>query len=102
MAFLRSSVLRGCFWLTELNACCVLALVCWGVWSSLNGGLYGSFVLVPLKMAWGTLDSGIAVHSTDKRHKQEDRMVHVYQFPQTGGHFVDNDAHGASHAETMA
>ena len=46
--FLPNSVLRSSFWLTESNFIYL--------------GDYGSFILVPLKRTWGTLDCGIALH----------------------------------------
>ena len=52
-------------------------------------GAYVSFILVPLKKTWGTLDSGIAVHSTDKQLFQ---MIQANQF--FNKRVVHNSAHG--------
>ena len=82
-------------------------------------GVYISFILAPLKRTWGTLDSGIAVHSyasiqmwvswtlglqsiaQTSTNKQECRMINAYQFfNKPVWKFVNNSVHGTSNAET--
>ena len=60
--FLRDSVLRSCCWLTQSKNVLFLCFFCVLPPFFLGGG-YVSFSLVQLKRTWGTLDSGIAVHS---------------------------------------